>query len=70
VAGAAVVGAFALATQLYALRLVMVSVFEAVKRGVGMSLSVLSGRLWFGEPVTVKKLCAVGAMGLGVALLA
>jgi drug/metabolite transporter (DMT)-like permease len=70
VTGAAIVGAFALATQLYALRLVMVSVFEAVKRGIGMSLSVLSGRVWFGEPVTAKKLCAVGAMGAGVALLA
>lgn len=69
VAAAVVSGAFALATQLIALRLVLVSVFEAVKRGVGMTLSVVSGRLWFSEPVTAPKLVAVVAMSVGIALL-
>lgn len=68
-AAAIVVGVLALSTQLIALRLVFVSVFEAVKRAIGMSLSVLSGRLLFGEPITAIKLCAVGAMTAGVVLL-
>jgi multidrug transporter EmrE-like cation transporter len=70
VVAAVFVGALALATQLLALAAVMVSAFEAVKRGIGMSLSVVSGRLWFGEPVTIAKLCAITTMGLGIALVA
>jgi drug/metabolite transporter (DMT)-like permease len=68
-AAAIVVGVLALVTQLQALRLVLVSVFEAIKRAIGMSLSVLSGRVLFGEPITLVKLGAVGAMTAGVALL-
>jgi drug/metabolite transporter (DMT)-like permease len=68
VTAAVLVGAAALVTQLFALPLVMVSIFEAIKRGIGMSLSVLSGRVLFREPITAQKLGAVAAMVAGVAL--
>lgn len=60
----------ALSLQLAAIRLILVGVVETVKRGVGMTSSVLLGRALFGEPVTVAKVVAVGLMIAGTALLA
>ena len=55
--------------QLATLPLVPVSLYEACKRCVGMSMSVLNGAWFFGEPVTGRKLLGVGVMGVGVVLV-
>jgi drug/metabolite transporter (DMT)-like permease len=52
--------------QLLALPHVFVSLYEAIKRCVGMTLAVVNGALLFGEPVTVRKLVAIALMGTGV----
>jgi drug/metabolite transporter (DMT)-like permease len=59
----------ALAFQLVALKLILVSVVETVKRGVGNLLAVVLGRAAFGEALTLRKLGAVVLMALGVALI-
>ena len=55
--------------QLLALPLVLVSLFEALKRCVGMALALLNGAWFFGEPLTARKLAATALMGVGVVLV-
>jgi drug/metabolite transporter (DMT)-like permease len=55
--------------QLLALPLVLVSLFEALKRCIGMALALLNGAWFFGEPVTARKLAATALMGAGVVLV-
>jgi drug/metabolite transporter (DMT)-like permease len=55
--------------QLLALPLVVVSLYEALKRCIGMTLAVVNGALLFGEPVTAQKLLAIALMGVGVVLI-
>jgi drug/metabolite transporter (DMT)-like permease len=59
----------ALGLQLVALKLVLVSVVETVKRGVGNLMAVVLGRAVFGEAVTLSKLGAAALMAAGVALI-
>ncbi|HEY3569665.1 MAG TPA: EamA family transporter [Thermoanaerobaculia bacterium] len=59
----------ALGLQLVALKVILVSVVETVKRGVGNLMAVVLGRAVFGEAVTLRKLCAVALMASGVALI-
>jgi drug/metabolite transporter (DMT)-like permease len=66
---ALVVAGLALALQFLALRLVLVSFVETVKRGIGMALAVINGSLLFGEPLTLTKVAAIVAMTIGVALI-
>ncbi len=63
------ISACAVGLQLLALPLVLVSLYEAIKRCVGMTAAVLNGALLFGEPVTAQKLAAIGLMGTGVVLI-
>jgi len=58
-----------LGLQLAAIRVVLVSVVETVKRGLGNFLAVALGRLVFGEPLTWGKAAAAAAMAAGVALI-
>lgn len=67
--GSAVLSLAAFGCQLVAIQLMFVSLFEGLKRGVGMILSVLSGRFFFGEPITLLRTASVVLMTLGVALL-
>lgn len=55
--------------QLVAIQLVFVSLFEGLKRGIGMLLAVVSGRVFFSEPVRPVKAFAVLLMTSGVLLL-
>jgi drug/metabolite transporter (DMT)-like permease len=66
---AAGLGFLALGMQLLAYLGVMVGVVETVKRVVGLSSSIVAGRLIFGEKITSKILAAVVLMGIGVVLL-
>ena len=59
----------ALGFQLMALKLVLVSLIETLKRGIGNLLAVLLGRAVFGEAVTPGKLAAALLMAAGVALI-
>jgi drug/metabolite transporter (DMT)-like permease len=59
----------ALTCQYAAIRLIFVGLVEALKRGVGMTSSVLLGRALFGESLTPAKAIAVALMIAGVALL-
>jgi drug/metabolite transporter (DMT)-like permease len=61
--------AAAQALQLLALPLLLVSLFEALKRCIGMALALLNGAWMFGEPVTGRKLAATALMGAGVVLV-
>jgi drug/metabolite transporter (DMT)-like permease len=66
---ALVASTLALGLQLVALKVVLVSVVETVKRGVGNLLAVVLGRAAFGEAVTLRKLGAAALMAAGVALI-
>ena len=55
--------------QFLALPLVVVSLFESIKRCIGMTMAVINGALFFGEPVTARKLLAITLMGAGVVLI-
>jgi drug/metabolite transporter (DMT)-like permease len=59
----------ALGFQLVVLKVILVSVVETVKRGVGNLMAVVLGRAAFGEAVTLRKLGAVALMAAGVALI-
>lgn len=59
----------ALGFQLVALKLVLVSLIETLKRGIGNLLAVILGRAVFGEAVTPGKLAAALLMAAGVALI-
>jgi drug/metabolite transporter (DMT)-like permease len=55
--------------QLAAIRVLLVSVVETLKRGLGNLLAVALGRLVFGEALTWTKLAAAVLMAGGVALI-
>jgi drug/metabolite transporter (DMT)-like permease len=59
----------ALGLQLVAIKLILVSVVETVKRGVGNLMAVVLGRAAFGEALTLRKLGAVALMAAGVTLI-
>ncbi len=65
---ALVVSATALALQFLALKLALVGLLEAVKRGVGVLGAVVLGRLAFGEDVAPRQLVAALVIVAGVAL--
>ena len=60
---------FAFGAQLYAVRDLPIGLVDTLKRAVGGVAAVIWDRTFFGEPVTVGKLAAVGLMTGGVALL-
>lgn len=66
---AVAIGVLALALQLFALRELPVGVVETLKRGVGGLSAVLLGRWLYREEITARKLGAVLAMTVGVALI-
>jgi multidrug transporter EmrE-like cation transporter len=59
----------ALVFQLFAIELLQVSHFEALKRGISMTGSVVNGRIFFGEAVSVRKLSSVAVMLGGIVML-
>lgn len=63
------VAALAQALQFLALPLVVVSLYEAIKRCIGMTMAVVNGALFFGEPVTAQKLLAIVLMSIGVVFI-
>ena len=60
----------ALDLQMLALQWLWVAVLETLKRAFGVFGSVLFGRLFFGEPITSRKVLAVVLMVAGTTLLA
>lgn len=66
---ALVVSTAALAFQLLALPLMLVGTIETLKRGIGNFMALVSGRIFFGEAVTVPKVLAVLLMAVGVGLI-
>ncbi len=66
---AAAISALALGLQFLAFQRTYVSSVEALKRTLGMLASLLSGRLFFGEPLGAHKVAGVAAMAAGVALI-
>ena len=60
----------ALALQMIALQWLWVAVIETLKRAFGVVGSVVLGRFFFGEPITGRKLVAMGLMVAGTGLLA
>ena len=66
---ALVTSILALGLQLVAMQQVKVGLLETLKRGFGLVTAVAFGRAIFGEPVTLRKLLAIGWMAAGVALI-
>ncbi len=66
---ALVVSTLALAFQFLALPQAYVGTVETLKRGIGNFMALLSGWIFFHEPVTLRKILAVGVMAVGVGLL-
>lgn len=66
---ALVTSILALGLQLLAMQQVKVGLLETLKRGFGLLSAVVFGRAVFGEPVTLRKLSAVGLMAAGVTLV-
>ncbi len=63
------VSTLALALQFLAFPRVYVGTIETLKRSIGNFMALLSGRLFFREPVTSRKIVAVGVMAVGVGLI-
>ncbi len=68
-AAALVASTLDLAFQLAAIRVLLVSLVETLKRGLGNLLAVVLGRAVFGEPLSWRKLAAALLMAGGVALI-
>ena len=66
---AIITSSLATATQLVAITVIPVGVVEAIKRSLGLALSVLSGWVFFKEEPTLTKQLAIAWMGLGVLIL-
>jgi drug/metabolite transporter (DMT)-like permease len=66
---ALVVSSLALALQFLALPQLYVGTVETLKRGIGNFAALLSGWFFFHEPVTARKILAVGVMAVGVGLI-
>lgn len=66
---ALVVSTLALALQFLAFPQVFVGTIETLKRGIGNFAALVSGRLFFHEPVTPRKIAAVAVMAVGVGLI-
>ncbi len=66
---AVAVGAAAQAFQLLSLQHVWVGFVETVKQGLGASLALVLGRLFFAEPLTLRKAVTVALIGVGVAVM-
>lgn len=63
------VNVFALGLQMMAISVMVVSVFEAFKRAVGMLLAMWFGAWFFRESLSVIKVLSGGLMALGVCLV-
>jgi drug/metabolite transporter (DMT)-like permease len=63
------VSSVALAFQLLALPLMLVGKIETTKRGIGNLMALISGRIFFGEAVTLPKALAVLLMAAGVGMI-
>ncbi len=61
-----IVSCLALGLQLLALPLMFVGTIETLKRGIGNFMALVSGRLFFGEAVTMPKMLALAVMAAGV----
>lgn len=68
--GSATLALSAQALQLIALQHVLVGVVEGLKRGVGLAVAVLVGRLLFREQMTPTRTAAAAVMLIGVVMLA
>lgn len=66
---ALVVSSAALAFQFLAFPLMLVGQIETTKRGVGNFMALVSGRIFFGEAVTLPKMLAVLLMAVGVGMI-
>lgn len=66
---AVVIGAAAQALQLLSLQHAWVGFVETVKRGIGSSLALVLGRVFFAEPLTLRKVCSVAVIAAGVAVM-
>ena len=66
---AVVIGAAAQAFQLLSLQHAWVGFVETVKRGIGSSLALVLGRVFFAEPLTRRKVASVAVIAAGVAVM-
>lgn len=66
---AVVVGSIGLGMQLMAVGHLYVAILEAIKRAVGLAMSVILGRLLFKERITGLKVSAVALMAGGAAVV-
>ena len=61
--------AFAIGLQLWVISQVPVGIVEGGKRGIGMIMAVLCGKIFFQEDITTTQIIAVTTMIIGVLLI-
>ena len=66
---AIIMSCLATGTQLMAISAIQVGIVEAIKRSFGLTLSVLNGWIFFGEPPTLMKQISILWMGGGVIII-
>jgi drug/metabolite transporter (DMT)-like permease len=62
-------GVSAIGLQFMAIQVTLISLFEAIKRGIGMSFALIFGRVLFKEPLHPLKIIAIFLMISGIFLI-
>ncbi|MDC3091252.1 DMT family transporter [Rickettsiales bacterium] len=61
-----IVGVTATVLQFYAISLTFVSIMESIKRSIGQIFSIIFGKFFFNESITVNKILGVLILSLGI----
>ena len=61
-----IIGVIATVLQFYAISYIFVSIMESIKRSIGQTLSIVFGKIFFNESVTLNKVFGVLILSYGV----
>ena len=61
-----IIGVIATVLQFYAISYIFVSIMESIKRSIGQTLSIVFGKFFFNESVTLNKVFGVLILSYGV----
>ena len=61
-----IIGVTATVLQFYAITLTFVSIMESIKRSIGQILSIVFGKFFFNESITLNKIFGVIILSYGV----
>ena len=61
-----IIGVTATVLQFYAISLTFVSIMESIKRSIGQIFSIIFGKFFFNESITLNKILGVLILSLGI----